>query len=71
MRECSFISVLIPLIGYKDASKTIESVVIQEYENCEILVLRNGLDEGQNLPEIWEKLSFYSHTDVLVREIFI
>lgn len=46
-------------------------MIKQEYKNCEILVLRNGLNEVQNFHKIWEKQSFTSDTSVPVREIFV
>lgn len=42
------ISVLIQLTGDKEISETIKSVVEQNYENYEILILRNDI---ANLPE--------------------
>jgi len=48
------ISVLIPLTGYKRIPKTIESVENQQYEKCEILILRNDiadLPEGREVVE--------------------
>ena len=42
------ISILIPLNGEKEIPETIESVVGQYYEKCEVLILRNDIS---NLPE--------------------
>lgn len=71
LKEHIYISVLIAINGYKNISKTIDSVIKQGYEDCEILVLRNGLNEEQNFPQIREKQSFTSDANVPVREIFI
>ena len=65
------VSVLIPLIGLKAINETIESVIRQKCPNCEILILRNDI---QNLPQgtdVVENDLFYQESDYLLREIFI
>ena len=42
------ITILIPIAGNRDIHDTIESIISQNYEVCEILILHNGIQE---LPE--------------------
>lgn len=65
------VSVLIPLIGGKDIPETIASVVKQDYENCEILILRNNIS---NLPEGIEVMEGDREKDarkIPIRELLI
>ena len=65
------ISVLIPLVGLKTIDQTIKSVLRQKSAKCEVLILRNGI---QNLPQgtnVKERDHFYPGTQRVIRELFI
>ena len=57
--------------GLKTIDQTIESVLRQKSARCEILILRNGI---QNLPQgtnVEERDCFYPGTQRVIRELFI
>ena len=52
-------SILIPLTGLRIINETIESVIRQEYTNCEILILRNDIKDLPQGTDVAEKDVFY------------
>ena len=65
------VSILIPLTGLGIINETIESVIRQGYPNCEILILRNDIQDLPQGTDVAEKDVFYQDTDYLLREIYI
>ena len=65
------VSILIPLTGLRIINETIESVIRQGYPNCEILILRNDIQDLPQDTDMAEKDVFYQNSDYLLREIFI
>lgn len=65
------VSILIPLTGLRIINETIESVIRQGYPNCEILILRNDIQDLPQDTDVAEKDVFYQNSDYLLREIFI
>lgn len=62
---------LIPLVGLKTIDQTIKSVLRQKFAKCEVLILRNGI---QNLPQgtnVKERDYFYPGIQRVIRELFI
>ena len=51
--------ILIPLTGLRIINETIESVMRQECPNCEILILRNGIQDLPQGTDVAEKDVFY------------
>ena len=51
--------ILIPLTGLRIINETIESVMRQECPNCEILILRNGIQDLPQSIDVAEKDVFY------------
>ena len=64
------VSILIPLTGRRIINETIESVIRQEYPNCEILILRNDIQDLPQDTDMAEKDVFYQNSDYL-RERFL
>ena len=60
---------MIPVTGLKTINETIESVIRQKYSNCEILILRNDIQELPQGTDVVEKDAFYH--DYFLREIYI
>ena len=65
------VSILIPLTGLRIINETIESVIRQGYPNCEILILRNDIQDLPQDTDVAEKDVFYQNSDYLLREIYI
>ena len=62
---------LIPLVGLKTIDQTIKSVLHQKSAKCEVLILRNGI---QNLPQgtnVKEREYLFPGTQRVIRELFI
>ena len=62
---------MIPVTGLKPINETIVSVICQQYYNCEILILRNDIQELPQGTDAAERYVFYQDSDYLLREIFI
>ena len=62
---------MIPVTGLKTINETIESVIRQKYSNCEILILRNDIQDLPKGTDASERDVFYQNSDYLLREIFI
>ena len=65
------VSILIPLTGLRIINETIESVIRQGYPNCEILILRNDIQDLPQGTDASERDVFYQNSGYLLREIFI
>lgn len=65
------ISVLIPLIGEKEIPETIKSVAEQNYENCEILILRNDIKDLPMGIEVEERKAAIETSKLRIRELLI
>lgn len=65
------VSILIPLTGFRIINETIESVIRQGYPNCEILILRNDIQDLPQGTDASERDVFYQNSGYLLREIFI
>ena len=65
------VGILIPLTGLRIINETIESVIRQGYPNCEILILRNDIQDLPQGTDVAEKDVFYQDSDYLLREIYI
>ena len=65
------VSILIPLTGLRIINETIESVIRQGYPNCEILILRNDIQDLPQGTDASERDVFYQNSDYLLRKIFI
>lgn len=67
---CSM-SVLIPLTGYKEIPKTVDSVVKQRYQKCEILILRNDITDLPKGIKVLEGKVCDKNTNLPIREFLI
>ena len=65
------VSILIPLTGLRIINETIESVIRQECPNCELLILRNDIQDLPQGTDVAEKDVFYQDSVFLLREIYI
>lgn len=59
------------MTGLRIINETIESVIRQECPNCEILILRNDIQDLPQGTDVAEKDVFYQDSDYLLREIYI
>ena len=64
------VSILIPLTGLRIINKTIESVIRRGYPNCEILILRNDIQDLPQDTDVAEKDVFYQNSDLFAERDF-
>jgi len=64
------LSVLIPLTGYREILKSIESIAEQNYDGCEVLILRNNISDMPKGIDVLEK-NIYEISKLHIREYLI